>query len=129
MQWLPQDLDYLFGFVQVCPAQKINDDAVSAEQSLAESLGLALTVKQLDLLVGRRDNVGVPLDHRSTELVRFFASPQRCMVVTHHLEQGMTDQAIDARDKNPLALLDLRHGNLGRNCDSLPGLLRCTILL
>ena len=115
MQGLSQDLDDFLGLVQVCPAQQVNDDAISGEQRLAKGFWLALAVEELDLLVGGRNDVSVALDHRTAELVRLLARPQRCMVVTHHLEQGVADQTVDTRDEDSLALFDLWHGNLWRD--------------
>ena len=117
MQGLSQGLDDFLGLVQVCTAQQVDDDAVSGEQRLSKGLWLALAVEELDLLVGRWNNVSVALDHRTAKLVRLLTRPQRCMVVTHHLEQGVANQTVDARDEDSLALFDLWHGKLW--CDHL----------
>ena len=51
MQGLSKDLNNLLSLIKVSPAEKVNNDAVSIEQGLAEGFGLTLSIKELDLLV------------------------------------------------------------------------------
>ena len=95
MKWLSQDLNYLLGLVEISATNQVNDDVVGAQNCLAEGLRLAVALNDLDLLVGRRNCVGVSRDDRTRELVRFFAGAKGHMVVTHLLEEGVADNAVN----------------------------------
>ena len=110
---LPQDLDDLLSLIEVSAAEKIDYDAVSAEDALAKCLWLAIGVQDLDLLIWRRNDIRILLDHGSRELVGFLPGPQAGMVVTHLLEKGVPQQAVAAGYENALALFGL--GQSGHN--------------
>ena len=69
VEGLSQDLNNSFSFVKICSTEKINNDTVGTDQALAEGLGLALSIKNFDLLVRRRHNICVTPNHCSRELV------------------------------------------------------------
>ena len=112
MERLPQDLNYLLCLVEISAANQVNDDVVGTQDGLTEGLRLAIALNDLDLFVGRGNRTGVSRDDRTRELVRLLAGAEGHMVVTHLLEEGVADQAVNARDEDPLALLGL--GQLDR---------------
>ena len=112
MERLPQDLNYLLCLVEISAANQVNDDVVGTQDGLTEGLGLAIALNDLDLLIGRGHRIGVSRDDRTRELVRLLAGAEGHMVVTHLLEESVADQAVNARDEDPLALLGL--GQLDR---------------
>ena len=69
VQRLSQSLNDFLSFIQICATQQVKHNAVSAEKRLAKGLWLAHTVEQFELLVRRRHNVRVALDHSAGELV------------------------------------------------------------
>ena len=99
-----KDLNNFLSLVEIRPTEQVHDDAVSSDQALAEGLGLALAIEELDLLVGRGHSVHVLLDHCSIELVALLAGLQSSMVVTHLLEKGVADQTVHPRDEDTLAV-------------------------
>ena len=103
MERLAKNLNDLLSLVEVSTADKINDDRVCAADALAKSLRLALTIDNLDLLVRGWDCAGILLDKRTRELVGFLAITYGLMVVTHLLEESVSDQTVDARDEDALS--------------------------
>ena len=93
---LSKNLNNFLSLVKVSAAHQVNDDAVSADDSLAKSLWLALTVQDLDLLIRAWDSVSISQDHGSRELVRFLAVTQSKMVVSHLLEDCVSNKTVDA---------------------------------
>ena len=103
----------LLSLIEVSTAKKVDHDIVSAEDALAKCLWLASGVQDLDLLVWRRDDVFILLDHSSRELMRFLTGPQARMVVAHLFEKSVSQQAVAAGNENALALF-----RFGQNCHS-----------
>ena len=56
---LSENLNNFLSLIKVSAAHQINDNAVSTDDSLAESLWLALAIQDFDLLVRARDGVSI----------------------------------------------------------------------
>ena len=55
MERLSQDLNNFFGLIEISSTDKINQDAIGADNRLAKRFWLAMTVHNPNLIVRRRD--------------------------------------------------------------------------
>ena len=65
MERLSQDLNNFFGLIEISSTDKINQDAIGADDRLAKSFWFAMTVYNPNLIVRRRDILGILLDQCS----------------------------------------------------------------
>ena len=109
MKRLSEDLDNLLSLVKVGATDQVNDNMVSTDHRLAKGLGLFLVINDLDQLVRGRNDGCILLDHSACEFVALFAVTDSLVIVSHALEQGVSDQTVDSREEDSLAFFRLRH--------------------
>ena len=116
MKWLSKNLDDLLSFIEISARNEINHNGIGSDDGFSERLRLSLRVENLDLLVGRWYHSCVFLDHGSGELVALFAGLEGLMIVSHALKESVSDQRVDSRQEDSLAILgfDKRNARLGK---------------
>jgi len=102
---LAKNLNDLLSLIKVGSTHQVDDDGVCAANALAERLGLTLTVDDLNLLVRGRNGRGILLDEGTRELVGFLTVTYSLMIVTHFLEESVSNETVDAGDENTLTSL------------------------
>ena len=102
---LSQDLDNLLSFFKISATQQVDDNLIAPQYTLSECLWLLLDVKHGDGRAGDWDCAFILLNECTHEFVRLLCLVDDKVIVTHLLEETMSDETVDSGDEDTFVLI------------------------